>query len=105
MMKEITSPNLLCIHQIPYIHKHGAGKSPHSCWIKIMILVEGRRLTMQVSNSLPNNRFFETTNVGIGQANVKRRLKLLFAGQSALTIQADENQYSVRMSVPLQQVA
>lgn len=89
---------------IPFIEnafKHGVTISEAST-IDISIAANGDKLSFTCMNG--NHSFIKKMTdekSGIGLENVKRRLELLYAGKNALTINNNENTYSVELKIDL----
>lgn len=89
---------LLFISLIENAFKHGvASNSP--CFIHISIKQEGNMLAARICNS----RFPKTTNdhsgSGIGLANLKRRLEILYPDSHSFHIDMDENTYATELKI------
>ena len=80
--------------------KHGAAKQLGKVWIKIEMTVQGSRLLFEVSNSAD----FSVPSVvgeGIGVANIKRRLELLYPGRHVFVEKREQGMHSISLSIDL----
>lgn len=91
---------------LPFIEnafKHGVSTSSSSC-IYIAIEQKGDMILMEVKNTIFNNNsmLVEESN-GIGLANTRRRLDLLYPGKYTLKVddQAPENSFHVNLKLQL----
>ena len=80
--------------------KHGAAKQLGKVWIDIGMTVQGSRLLFEVSNSAD---FSVRSNLsgGIGVANIKRRLELLYPGRHACVEKREEGMHSISLTIDL----
>ncbi|MDF1547295.1 MAG: histidine kinase [Bacteroidales bacterium] len=100
--KDIQIPPMLIIPFVENAFKHGVAKSMEKSWIKIDIDETDRMLAIIVSNSKSQNQVKSKTG-GIGLANVKKRLDLLFNDGYKLDISEKNNRYDVFLSIPINQ--
>jgi len=83
--------------------KHSVDISGSAAWIRISIELENRNLHFICSNStgglppVPTDK----KSSGLGLANIKRRLELLYPGKHSLKINAAEKVYTVNLTIPL----
>lgn len=88
---------------IPFVEnafKHGYGmiENPE---IRINLNVKNQRLSFEVKNKFnPENQQKDKTS-GIGLANVKRRLELLYSNDYQLLIEQKENWFSIKLALHL----
>lgn len=90
---------------IPFIEnsfKHGASRMLEHPWIKLNINIEEENLCFQLSNSKPAAALNPNGKGGLGLNNVKRRLELLYPTSHQLTINSDEEIFTVEMVVALE---
>jgi len=88
---------------IPFIEnafKHGIGmlKDPY---IKIQLRIKDYQLKFEVSNNFNAANLSKDKNSGIGLANVKNRLKLLYPDKYKLEISENNNIFSVQLNIDL----
>ena len=91
-------PPLLLINFVENAFKHGISYKKES-FVNIEIRIAGDRLYFGCRNS----RHEESTKQpgGVGLANVRKRLQLIYAGNYALDICTDDNIYRVQLDIPL----
>lgn len=72
-------------------------------WIRISIAIEEEWLIINIANSLPvnctENNSFENPYSGVGIANVKRRLELLYPNGHILTIKNETDSFFVSLKI------
>lgn len=103
----ISIPPLLLIPFVENAFKHGVSYSAPSA-ITIAMETDGRRLTFACTNTVaPRRETAERPGAerrpgtgGIGIANVKRRLQLLFPGDYTLDISSHDGLYRVALDIP-----
>lgn len=98
-------PPLLLVTFIENAFKHGLHTVYEGGWVQIAIetdvTIEGR-LTLTVTNNKGDNAPRQQTDGGIGLANVRRRLALLYPPTDyLLTISEQSDQFGIRLSIPL----
>jgi len=94
------SPLLL----LPFVEncfKHGASNQVDNAWISISITTEGSRMKMKVVNSKSLEEAAAGYKAGIGIANVKTRLELLYPGRYELSITNEPEVFIVKLSLQL----
>lgn len=79
--------------------KHGASQMTAAPWITLNISVNNDQLTMKLINGKPNLN--QNAESGIGIANVRKRLDILYPKQYELTIKEEEEMYIVNLSLSL----
>ncbi|OJJ23929.1 hypothetical protein BKI52_06150 [marine bacterium AO1-C] len=83
--------------------KHGS--KGRNAWIVIHLMVQEAQLILKVENGLMSSSPTTPSPVGgIGFANVKQRLELLYPQQHTLKVQEDELAYEVILKIKLAQV-
>jgi sensor histidine kinase YesM len=80
--------------------KHGAAEQIGKIWMAIELSVQKQQLFFRVINSIDPNHP-PNAGGGIGIANVRRRLELLYAGMGVLTAEAAEDMYIVSIHINL----
>jgi sensor histidine kinase YesM len=91
---------------IPFIEnsfKHGASKMLHDAWIKLFIQADETILHFTLTNSKPANEYTAEKG-GIGLANVKKRLQLLYPSNHLITFESTMHTFTVNMQVPLEKI-
>ena len=94
---------LLMIPFVENCFKHGASKMRGSQWIKMQIEIKDSQLNFKLSNSKPDEPMNLDNKRGIGLANVKKRLKLLYPANHILKIESTNESYHVFLQVALQE--
>lgn len=90
---------------IPFIEnsfKHGTSQMLRQPWIKLEISTIDNQLFFKLSNSKPSLMIPNKLNNGIGLANVKKRLRLLYPGKHQLDIQSTEESFTIDMQLLLE---
>ena len=91
-------PPLMLITFIENAFKHGVSYQ-HASFIEVKAEVQGDTLYFSCRNSKAEKSNEEKG--GVGLANVKQRLKLLYDNDYSLKIQDDSDVYSVQLTIPL----
>lgn len=99
-----TMPPLLLIPFVENAFKHGSAEQAGQTYIRIHMDVVGESLRFMVINSKNEGALKKANFGGIGLANVKKRLQLLYPHQHELTIRPEKNTYEICMTIPLQTV-
>lgn len=97
---KLVSPLLL----IPFVEnsfKHGASKMLTGPWIQLKLRTVENRLYFYISNNKPAG-VTAPTGKGIGIANVKKRLQLLYDQDHKLDLDNRSDVFSVSLEIPLQ---
>lgn len=98
-----TELNIAPMLLIPFVEnavKHGAQATNKKSRIEVRAVVDRNRFDFSVVNSKPKD-LKENNRKGIGLDNVKKRLDLLYANVHVLEILAQEDQYSITLSIQL----
>jgi hypothetical protein len=93
------------IHIVPFVlipfvenaFKHGVQRSARKSWIRLAVVVDGTGLHLTISNSKPATP--EAGIGGLGLANVRKRLDLLYPGH-VLQLVNEPDQYQVDLRLP-----
>ena len=91
-------PPLILITFIENAFKHGISYQ-HPSFIEVKVAVEGERLHFECCNSkadVPNEE-----KGGVGLANVRKRLALIYEQNYTLSIHEDADDYTVKLIIPL----
>ena len=91
-------PPLILITFIENAFKHGVSYQ-HESFIEIKMAVEGQRLRFECRNSKADKPNEEKG--GVGLANVRKRLDLLYEQNYTLSIHDDADIYTVELNIPL----
>ena len=92
---------------IPFVEnsfKHGASKMITEPWVKLKMHIENNRLHLMISNSKPPTNEPAISKGNIGLKNVKKRLELLYPGTHELNIAAEQDSYTVYLSLRLHDI-
>ena len=95
---DLMIPPLMLITFIENAFKHGVSYQ-HDSFIEVKAEVQGDTLHFSCRNSKAEKPNEEKG--GVGLANVKQRLKLLYDNDYSLKIQDDSDIYSVQLTIPL----
>ena len=95
---EKTIPPLMLISFIENAFKHGVSYQ-HPSFIDISANVENDKLHFLCRNSKAEQKPMEQG--GVGLANVRKRLRLLYGNAYSLRIQDDADTYNVELTIPL----
>jgi len=93
---------LLMIPFVENCFKHGSSAMTGKQWIELNIQVSDNTLYFELSNSKPATQPILHNKNGIGLANVKKRLALLYPGKHQLDINVTETIFNVRMQIEMQ---
>jgi len=92
---------LLLLPIIENMFKHGVQHATGKGFIEIVVCLTGNELMLQAKNSKPEIKIKSAGDPGIGLANVKKRLQLLYPGKHSLKIQDDEYHYELLLTLQL----
>lgn len=82
--------------------KHSVEIDDQESYVKINIKVENKKLTFICTNSQnPNYSISDKKYGGLGLANIKRRLELLYQNQYHLEIISTDKEYTVNLIIPV----
>ncbi len=84
--------------------KHGLGNHISPGFVHISLIIKGDEMEAVIKNSKPQSmpKPLHPRSGGIGLANVKRRLNLLYSGRYSLDIEDAPNTYTVDLKVSLE---
>ncbi len=101
-VKSIAIPPLLLSPFIENAFKHVSKFKEKQNWIKIALGLEKQRFNFNITNSLdiPNDTESHLAG-GIGVANIKRRLELIYGKTYDLNIEKTDETFSVNLSLDL----
>jgi two-component system, LytTR family, sensor kinase len=98
-------PPLLLVTFIENAFKHGLHTVYEGGWVQVALdvdVIDQGRLTLMVTNNRSDDVPKQQADSGIGLANVRRRLALLYSPTDySLTISDQPNQFGIRLSIPL----
>ncbi|KXH84721.1 sensor histidine kinase [Chryseobacterium kwangjuense] len=82
--------------------KHSVDITSAESYVKIRIEVESKILHFCCANSMnPDMNITNTSSGGLGLANIKRRLELLYGETFELDIMSTEKEYTVNLKIPV----
>jgi LytS/YehU family sensor histidine kinase len=81
--------------------KHGADKDSGTPWIEITLTTNDGVLHLSVVNSIKETAKDTPGKSGIGIANAKKRLELLYLGRHELLIDKSETMFSINLRLDL----
>ena len=101
MMPDVMLPPLLLIIFVENAFKHGVSYAAPS-FIDIKVTVTQEMLQFKCRNSRQEQKPDEKKKKGgVGLANARRRLDLLFPNQYNLEIKENDKEYDVQLEIPL----
>jgi len=101
--RELYIAPLLLLPFVENCFKHGASNLVEQAWISLTISIDGRRKKMKLINSKPVDEKQAASNKrGIGIANVRARLDLLYAGKYELIITNELEVFIVNLTLELE---
>ena len=92
---------LLLIPLVENAFKHGTREETRRAEIAIQLMKNNEQLFFQVRNSIPEEKPNIAEDSGIGLANVRRRLAILYPDQHEFSIQEQSNSFEVTLKVEL----
>ena len=92
---------LLLLPLVENSFKHGASQRLEHPWISLSIRLEGSRMKMKLVNGKADEGAEKKVG-GIGLANVRKRLELLYPGRYELRIVEDEDVFVVNLVLDLE---
>ncbi len=101
---QIANLNIAPFLLIPFIEnsfKHVSHFRDRSNWIEMKLSVENGLLKFLIGNSKHNMQVEREEESGVGLANVKRRLSLLYPNAYVLDIVQDTDQFEISLSLEL----
>ena len=91
---------LLFISLVENAFKHGVN-ARYPSFVDVSMHMEGGRLVFRCSNSVFGKQGSDHIGSGIGLENMKRRLELLYPDKYTYSQQADDNQYTVEVTLDI----
>jgi hypothetical protein len=92
---------LLLIPLLENSFKHGTSQMLDNCWIKMNIDIQDDNIKFVLKNSKPAENLQQDKRNGIGLANVRKRLSLLYPGNHQFEISNFADSFEVFVSIPL----
>ena len=96
--KQVLIPPMILITFVENVFKYGTS-SDTDCTVYIHICVDEDRLLLETENAVMRRR--EDGNQGIGIANCRKRLELLYPGRYELRVGESDNQYKTYLTIRL----
>lgn len=96
--KQVLIPPMILITFVENVFKYGTS-SDTDCTVYIHICVDEDRLLLETENTVMRRR--EDGNQGIGIANCRKRLELLYPGRYELRVGESDNQYKTYLTIQL----
>ena len=96
--KPVLIPPMILITFVENVFKYGTS-SDTDCTVYIHICVDEDRLLLETENAVMRRR--EDGNQGIGIANCRKRLELLYPGRYELRVGESDNQYKTYLTIRL----
>ena len=95
---------LLLLPFVENCFKHGTSSMVQNPWINLTIEVKDATLVMKLMNGKTSINEVEPKKTGVGIANVKQRLDLLYRGKYDLQIREEEEAFIVVLKIELEKV-
>ena len=92
---------------IPFVEnsfKHGTSKMLSRPWVNLNIIVEDGMFYFMLNNSKPEEYISPAQNGGIGLANVKKRLELLYPDRHELKMTEEPEHFTVLLEIDLEPI-
>jgi sensor histidine kinase YesM len=99
--KDVYIAPLLLLPFIENCFKHGASNMLQNPWINLTIEIKDTMLVMKLMNGKTNGNNIDLPKQGIGIANVRQRLELLYKGKHELQIREEEDVFIVDLKIEL----
>lgn len=94
---------LLLLPFVENCFKHGTSQALENPWIHIHISIQGNHLSMKLANGKTSGSNRLQSHTGLGIANVKKRLDLLYPKSHKLQIFDEEDVFIVSLKLTLKQ--
>jgi LytS/YehU family sensor histidine kinase len=92
---------LLLIPFVENAFKHISHYTDRRNFVEIKMCREGNKFLFMVSNSKESGQLITEPRSGIGLANVKRRLELMYPGRHSLSIQDEDSVFKVNLELEI----
>jgi LytS/YehU family sensor histidine kinase len=101
--KDLLIAPLLLLPFVENCFKHGTSKILEQAWIRLAIDINENKLKMTLINAkLPGEFHQNSEPSGIGIANARKRLELLYPGKHELAITEEEDVFIVNLRIELE---
>lgn len=91
-LNDLMIPPMLLLPFVENAFKHGAAQSENKCWIQLHLSKSGNRLIFSAENSVPEEKN-SLAKSGLGLANLKKRLDILFPENYELVTLLEDGQF------------
>ncbi|MEQ9413536.1 MAG: sensor histidine kinase, partial [Cyclobacteriaceae bacterium] len=98
---EVLIPPLLMLPFIENSFKHGIKHESDKGWVNINVSVAEKKFVFKIENSIGEISTQNKGQNGLGIANVKRRLELLYPESHELSYSKSEKQFKVNLEIDL----
>ena len=99
--EELMIAPLLLMPFVENAFKHSKVEDLEKGWINIQLQTKDKKIVFRTENSIPTTEYTKDSVGGIGLANVKRRLELIYPKKNKLEISTENNRYAVRLEIDL----
>jgi LytS/YehU family sensor histidine kinase len=89
---------------IPFVEnsfKHGSSRMLAYPWVRLTIFIDKDHIEFSLANNKPENAIQHNVKKGIGLANVRKRLELLYPGAHTLNIVENEMSFEIYLRIAL----
>jgi len=101
---EFKIPPMMLYTFVENCFKHGCSNDPGSPWIKLLVKVKDDFFEFEASNSIPPGDCVKNEiGGGVGLANIRRRLELIYPKNHQLEIRKEDCRFFVRLSIAKKQ--
>lgn len=98
---DVLIPPLLMLPFIENSFKHGIKHESDRGWVNISVSIKEKKFIFKIENSIGEMALAHNGQSGLGIANVKRRLELLYPGSHQLSYYKEEKQFKVKLEIDL----
>jgi len=101
VLEEMKIAPMLLFTFVENCFKHGSRNDPENPYIKINLAGSEKRMVFEAENSKPGNIESDTNSVsgGIGLANVKKRLEIIYGENYDLELKNEKRSFKVRLVI------
>lgn len=82
--------------------KHGLDQRRHGGILGLKIAIQEKHLLIQVRNNLADSASRQPRSTGLGLTNIESRLKLLYASNATIKTETTNEEFIVRLQLPLE---
>jgi LytS/YehU family sensor histidine kinase len=101
-VKEMKIAPMLLFTFVENCFKHGSHNDPENPFIKIDLVVSDKKMVFDAENSKPfhvKNNNTNSSSGGIGLANVKKRLGIIYGDNHNLEVKSEKHTFKVRLII------